>query len=83
MGQFPFLQLRWVWALPVLLRAMRGLRWGCPPSDTKPTSVGPPMGQSHPLGMPDGTGRWDSGEIPVVRATGPRQALLLHRLPCF
>lgn len=33
------------------------------------------MGCSRPLGVPDGTARWDSGEIPVLGATGPRQAV--------
>lgn len=83
MGQFPFLQLRWVWALPVLPGVTWGLGRGCRPSDPKPTSMGLPTGQSYPWGVPGGPGRWDSGEIPVPRATGPQQALVLYGLPCF
>lgn len=75
MGQFPFLQLGWVWAFLVL----RGLRLGLsstgPPS---PRQWGPPIGHSCPLGVLDGARSlfWE-----LLALDGPSIALVLHWLP--
>lgn len=84
MGQFPFLQLRQVWALPVLLRAPCGSRQGVSfAGPSTPHQWGTPMGHSHPWDVPDGAGRWDNGKIPVLGATGcPCVTLMLYELPC-
>lgn len=56
MGQFPFLQLCQVWALPALLWAPHGLRWGGVLHQTpQPTSVGASCGTLLSLGC----ARWD------------------------